>query len=68
MLRRRDSLLRNPITGSAGCCARATSHAAAPHSSVMNARPPPPMVDPVVDWSTAEVIGYNGASPIQAIS
>jgi len=32
-------LLRNPITGSAGCCARAASgHAAAPPSSAMNSR------------------------------
>ena len=29
---------------------------------------PPPMADPVVGWSTAEVIGYNGASPTQMIS
>ena len=34
-----DALLRNPITGIAGCCARAASgHAAAPPSSVMNSR------------------------------
>src|SRR6266436_49215 len=35
-----DALLRNPITGVAGCCARAASgHAAtAPPSSVMNSR------------------------------
>ena len=36
-----DALLRNPITGIAGCCARAASgHAAAPPSSVMNSRRP----------------------------
>ena len=37
-----DALLRNPITGIAGCCARATTgHAAtAPPSSVMNWRRP----------------------------
>src|SRR5262245_20735573 len=34
-----EALLRNPITGIAGCCARAASgHAAAPPSSVMNSR------------------------------
>src|SRR5215831_5337440 len=34
-----DVLLRNPTTGSAGCCARAASgHAAAPPTSVMNSR------------------------------
>ena len=35
-----DWLLRNPITGIAGCCARAASGhaAAAPPSSVMNSR------------------------------
>src|SRR5262249_21101505 len=34
-----DTPLRNPITGIAGCCARAASgHAAAPPSSVMNSR------------------------------
>jgi hypothetical protein len=34
-----DAPLRNPITGIAGCCARAASgHAAAPPSSVMNSR------------------------------
>ena len=34
-----DPALRNPITGIAGCCARAASgHAAAPPSSVMNSR------------------------------
>jgi hypothetical protein len=34
-----EALLRNPITGTAGCCARAASgHAAAPPSSVMNSR------------------------------
>ena len=34
-----DSPCRNPITGIAGCCARAASgHAAAPPSSVMNSR------------------------------
>jgi hypothetical protein len=34
-----DVLLRNPITGIAGCCARAASgHAAALPSSVMNER------------------------------
>src|SRR5262249_36803262 len=34
-----DLLLRYPITGIAGCCARAPSgHAAAPPMSVMNAR------------------------------
>ena len=34
-----DTLLRNPITGIAGCCARAASgHAAAPPSSPMNVR------------------------------
>ena len=37
---RRGVLLRNPITGIAGCCARAASGhaAAAPPSSVMNSR------------------------------
>ena len=36
----RDALCRNPITGIAGCCARAASGhaAAAPPSSVMNSR------------------------------
>src|SRR5215470_16536276 len=34
-----DAALRNPITGIAGCCARAASgHAAAPPRSVMNWR------------------------------
>ena len=34
-----DELLRNPITGSAGCCARAArGHVAAPPMSVMNWR------------------------------
>src|SRR5215468_4753350 len=34
-----DLLLRNPITGIAGCCARAASgHAAAPPNSVMKSR------------------------------
>src|SRR5262249_43517890 len=34
-----DVLLRNPITGIAGCCARAASgHTAAPATSVMNSR------------------------------
>jgi len=34
-----DEEWRNPITGIAGCCARAASgHAAAPPSRVMNAR------------------------------
>jgi hypothetical protein len=32
-------VLRNPITGIAGCCARAASgHTAAPPTSVMNSR------------------------------
>jgi hypothetical protein len=32
-----EAVLRKPITGIAGCCARAASgHAAAPPSSVMN--------------------------------
>jgi hypothetical protein len=35
----RELLLSHPITGIAGCCARATSgHVAAPPSSVMNSR------------------------------
>jgi len=33
-----DLLLRNPITGIAVCCARATGHAAAPPSSVIKSR------------------------------
>jgi hypothetical protein len=34
-----EALLRNPITGSADCCASATTgHAAAPPSAAMNAR------------------------------
>jgi hypothetical protein len=34
-----DELLRNPITGAAGCCARAASgHTAAPLRSVMKSR------------------------------
>jgi hypothetical protein len=36
-----DLLSRKPITGIAGCCARAASgHAAAPPTRVMNARRP----------------------------
>ena len=37
-----DAALRNPITGTAGCCARAASGhaAAAPPSSVINSRRP----------------------------
>jgi hypothetical protein len=36
---RADALCKNPITGIAGCCARAASgHAAAPPSSVTKSR------------------------------
>src|SRR5262245_20220651 len=44
------SLLRNPITGMAGCCARAASgHAAAPPKSVMNWRRSPASVSRASD-------------------
>jgi hypothetical protein len=42
-----DLALMNPTTGSAGCCARAANgHAAAPPSSVMNARRLMPPIRP----------------------
>ena len=56
-----DAKLRNPITGIAGCCARAASgHAAAPPSAVSNSRRP--MVT-VIRPSRARCVKGNDTTP-----